>query len=171
MNCFSCEDRLSDYLEDVLTPEERSEVEAHIQSCSACEELLAGVRNIMGWGADLEPHLPPSWLSTRIVANTPLTIRITWRDWFRSVWRTAREPRLALSLLTSALMLGWMGSVVGISMGDIAMVRHPSAVYSRLEGWANRLYGDAVRSYYSSPLVNTIQCEIHSRIEQLRENS
>jgi hypothetical protein len=68
-------------------------------------------------------------------------------------------------------MLGWMGSFVGISFADVAMVRHPSAIYNRMGGWANRMYGDAVRSYYTSPLVNAIQCQIHSRIEQMRENS
>ena len=171
MKCLQCEDRLSDYLENALDAAERSGMEAHLQTCAACGELLRGVRHVMEWGKDLQAQLPPPWLSTRIVANTPLTVRITWRDWIRSAWRSAREPRFALSLLTSALMLGWMGSILGISAADVAMVRHPSAIYSRLEGLANRMYGDAVRSYYSSPLVNTIQCQIHSRIDQLRENS
>ena len=81
------------------------------------------------------------------------------------------EPRFALSLLTSTIMLGWMGNLAGISMGDVAMVRHPSAIYYRMEGAVNRLYGDAVRSISSSPLLNAIQCQLQSRIEQFRENS
>jgi hypothetical protein len=97
-------------------------------------------------------------------------VRITWKDWMANIWKTVFEPRFALSALTSMLMLGWMGSLAGISAADVAMVRHPSAIYYRVEGMANRLYGDAVRSYYS-PLVNAIQCQINSRIEQFRENS
>jgi anti-sigma factor RsiW len=171
MNCTYCEDRLSDYLEGALNPVERGLVEDHIKSCTACNELLDGVRSVMHCGSDLPAQSPPPWLASRIVSNTPHVIRVTWRDWIVGVWRNIAEPRFALALLTSILMLGWMGSLAGITCADVAMVRHPSAIYNRMGGWANRLYGDAVRSYYSSPLVNAIQCQIHSRIEQFRENS
>jgi anti-sigma factor RsiW len=171
MNCIHCEDRISDYLEGTLNPAERGLVEEHLKSCSACSELLDGVRNVMQWGRDLPAQGPPPWLVSRIVANTPQVIRVTWRDWIVGVWKNVSEPRFALSLLTSILMLGWLGSLAGITPSDMAMVRHPSAIYHRMGGWANRLYGDVVRSYYSSTIVNAIQCQIHSRIEQLRENS
>jgi hypothetical protein len=111
-----------------------------------------------------------------LVAHTyrcehPAGRRITWRDWLVGAWKNVCEPRVAMALLTSTLVLGWMGNLAGISAPDIATLRHPVAVYHRIGGWANRLYGDAVRSYYSSPIVNAIQCQIHSRIEQFRENS
>jgi hypothetical protein len=171
MNCTYCEDRLSDYLENGLDSQERASVAMHLQSCSGCNELLEGVRNVMRWGRELPVQLPPPWLSHRIIANTPQVVRITWRDWATTAWRNLVEPRFALSLLTSTIMLGWMGSLAGISMEDVAMVRHPSAIYYRMEGAANRLYGGAVRSIYSSPILNAIQCQLHSRIEQFRENS
>jgi len=171
MNCNYCEDRLSDYLEGALTATERALVEEHLKGCSACNELFDSVRSIMHWGRDLPAQMPPPWLATRIAANTPQVIRVTWRDWIMGVLRNVCEPRFALALLTSTLMLGWLGSLAGITVADVAMVRHPSAIYNRMGGWANRLYGDAVRSYYSSPLVNAIHCQIHSRIEQFRENS
>lgn len=171
MNCAHCEDRLSDYLESALDPSERAAVEMHFQSCSACSDLLQSVQDVMQWGRDLQVPLPPPWLSARIIANTPQVVRVTWKDWAASVWKHVFEPRFALSALTSMLMIGWMGSIAGVSAADVAMVRHPYAIYYRIEGLANRLYGDALRSYYNSPLVNAIQCQIHSRIEQFRENS
>jgi anti-sigma factor RsiW len=171
MICTHCEDRLSDYLEGALDAVERGAVEEHLKSCTACNELLDGVRSVMHLGSELPVQLPPAWLASRIVSNTPHVIRVTWRDWIVGVWKNVCEPRFALALLTSILMLGWMGSLAGITLADVAMVRHPSAIYNRMGGWANRLYGDAVRSYYSSPLVNTIQCQIHSRLEQFRETS
>ena len=171
MNCTYCEDRLSDYLEGALSVSERSVIEVHLQSCASCTELLSGVREVMQWGRTLEVQAPPPWLATRIVANTPVVVRVTWRDWARSAWKRILEPRFALALLTSTIVLGWMGSMAGVSAADVAMVRHPSSVYYRMGGWANRVYGEAVRSYYSSPIVNTIRCQIHSRIEQFRENS
>jgi hypothetical protein len=125
----------------------------------------------MQWRNELPVSPPPPWLAQRIIANTPHVIRITWRDWIVNTWTSLREPRFALGLLTSVLMLGWMGSIAGITFSDLEMVRHPSAIYNRMGGWANRMYGDAVRTYYSSPLVHEIQCQIHSRFEQDRENS
>jgi len=171
MNCTYCEDRISDYLEDALNATERALVGEHLKLCSSCSELLDGVRNLMHWGRDLPGQLPSPWLASRIVANTPQVIRVNWRDWSVGIWKKVSEPRFALSLLTTTLMVGWMGSLVGITFSDVAMVRHPSEIYYRMGGWANRIYGDAVRSYYSSPLVNAIQCQIHTRIEQFRENS
>jgi len=76
-----------------------------------------------------------------------------------------------MALMTSTLMIGWLGSTAGITASDLSMVRNPSAIYYGVEGWASRIYGDAVRNIYSSPFVNSIQCQIHTRIEQFRENS
>jgi hypothetical protein len=171
MNCTHCEDQLSDYIENTLESSERLAVETHLRSCAACSELLEGVRGVIQWGRQYNAPVPPEWLATRIVANTPIVVRITWRDWFVGAWKSVCEPRFAMALLTSTLVLGWMGSLAGISAPDIATLRHPTAVYHRIGGWANRVYGDAVRTYYSSPIVNAIQCQIHSRIEQFREIS
>jgi hypothetical protein len=171
MNCNYFEDRLSDYLENTLDAAERPAVELHFQSCASCGPLLAGVREVMQWGKEFPVEPAPAWLSTRIVANTPIVVRVTWRDWVATVWRNVSEPRFAMSLLTSMLMIGWIGSMAGITPSDLSVVRHPSEIYYGVEGWASRVYGDAVRNYYSSPLVNSIQCHIHTRIEQFRENS
>ena len=171
MNCKYCEDHLSDYLEDALDAAERAGMEMHFQSCSDCSELLDGVRDVMQWGREFPAEVAPQWLPARIVANTPTVVRITWMDWVRAAWKTIAEPRFAMALMTSTLMIGWLGSAAGISASDLSIVRSPSAVYYGVEGWANRVYGDAVRNLYSSTIVNSIQCQIHSRIEQLRENS
>ena len=171
MNCTYCEERLSDYLENALVVSERTAVETHLQTCASCSELLDGVRQVIQWGRDFQVQPSPAWLPARIVANTPKVVRVTWADWRRNVWKDVCEPRFALALLTATLVLGWMGSLAGITGSDIAMIGRPSAIYSRLDGWANRVYGDVVRSYYSSPLVNAIQCQIHTQIEQFRENS
>jgi anti-sigma factor RsiW len=171
MNCNYCEERLSDYLEDALDAGERAAMELHFQSCTACSELLEGVSHVMQWGKEFPAEVAPAWLPTRIVANTPIVIRVTWSDWLRSAWKTIAEPRFAMALLTSTMMIGWLGSSAGITTADLSVMRSPTAVYYGVEGWASRIYGDAVRNIYSSPIVNSIQCQIHTRIEQFRENS
>ena len=171
MNCKYCEDHLSDYLENALEVDERAGMESHFLSCSDCSELLVGVRDVIQWGREFPAAPAPEWLSTRIVANTPIRVRVTFMDWFRSAWKTVSEPRFAMALMTSTLMIGWLGSTAGITASDLSIVRSPSAIYYGVEGWATRVYGDAVRNYYSSPIVNSIQCHIHSGIEKFRENS
>lgn len=171
MNCNYFEDRLSDYLEDALDPAERPAVAQHFQTCAACSELLQGVQQVMQWGREFPAEPAPQWLATRIVANTPIVVRVTWRDWASMAWRSVSEPRFAMSLLTTVLMIGWIGSMTGLSAADLSMVRHPATIVDGVEGWANRVYGDAVRNIYSSPLVNSIQRQIHTGIEKFRENS
>src|SRR4030095_11384193 len=120
MNCAHCEDQMSAYLEDALDNSERLSIEAHLQTCAACRELLEGVREIVQWGKSFTAPEPPVWLPTRIVANTPVVVRITWKDWLVGAWKSVCEPRFAMALLTSTLVLRWMGSLAGISRRDIA---------------------------------------------------
>lgn len=40
-------DRLSDYLDDALTPSDRRDLEAHLQDCATCAEVLADLRAIV----------------------------------------------------------------------------------------------------------------------------
>jgi predicted anti-sigma-YlaC factor YlaD len=171
MNCASCEERLSDYLENALAVSEHAAVQTHLQGCASCSELLDGVRLVIQWGKDFQVQPPPAWLPARIVANTPQVVRVTWADWSKNAWRNLLEPRFAMALLTATLVLGWMGSLAGITASDVAMIRRPSEIYYRIDGWANRVYGDAVRGYYGSSIVNAIHCQIHTQIEQFRENS
>ena len=132
----------------------------------AAGPLIINATGIEGW--------PPFLAGVAIVLLASLTLPFAHAG-APKIERTStggigRLLRLAPATLTSMIMLGWMGSLAGITAGDLALVRHPSAIYYRMEGLANRIYGDAVRSYYT-PLVNEIQCQINSRIEQYRENS
>lgn len=52
-------DRLSDYIDDELDPEERRALEAHLAGCAVCRETLAELNAVVGRGAALEDR-PPS---------------------------------------------------------------------------------------------------------------
>ena len=133
-------------------------------NCIHCEEQLSAYLEDALDGAEraaVEAHLHSCEACSELLDGVRQVI----------AWKSISEPRFALALLTATIVLGWMGSLAGISAPDVATLRHPSAVYYRIGGWANRIYGDAVRSYYNSELVNAIQCQIQTRIEQFRENS
>jgi hypothetical protein len=158
---------MSDYLEDALSLIERNAVDAHIQSCRACNELLAGMKAVLGWGKGFATHEPPAWLPERIIANTPRVARERWTDTIAAAWKWIADPRIAMGVFTASLMFGWLGSLAGISPNWTAVARNPAAVYYEAQGAVNRAYGEALRRYYRSALV----LEIQTRIEQLREIS
>ena len=51
-------DRLSEYLDDELTPEERAAVEDHIRHCVACGAALADLKRIVARARTLEDRAP-----------------------------------------------------------------------------------------------------------------
>lgn len=160
VNCARCEEWMSDYLERALGTSERTLMDLHLSSCEACTELLAGMSEVLEWGKSFPIYEAPAWLPVRILANTPHVERETWLDTLAGVGRWFMEPRTALGLLTTVLMVGWMGSMSGISSEVTSIVRNPSAIYYRA-------YDQAVRGFYRAPLVT----EIRSQFERLREIS
>jgi len=167
MNCNKVEELLSDYLENTLSLDNRRLVDAHLQSCAACSELLAGISEVITLGKSFPVYEAPAWLATRIVANTPRVSHESWLDTLTAVGKWIVEPRTAMAVFTATLVLGWMGSIAGISPEVVRNVRTPSAIYYGAYSVLNRAYDEAVRTYYRSPLVT----EIRTRIEQLREIS
>lgn len=161
MTCAQCEERMSDYLENAIGLE-RDSVESHLRTCGACAELLAGMKDVLLWARDFPVYDVPAWLPSRILANTPRVVRETWLDTLAAAWRWFIEPRTAVGLLTAILMVGWLGSVAGISsVGDVVnLAENPAAT-------CFSVYDDAVRAFYRAPLVT----EIRSEIERLREIS
>jgi predicted anti-sigma-YlaC factor YlaD len=167
MNCTHCEERLSDYLEGSVDGAERDALDVHLQSCSACAGLLSNMRDVMAWGRHFPVYDVPAWLPLRILANTPQLAREHWTDTLVAAWRCMTQPRVAMGLFTATLVLGWLGSLAGISPNWNSVVRNPAGIYYEAQGAMNRAYGEAIRRYYRSPIVN----EIKTRIEQLREIS
>src|SRR5256885_2076024 len=144
MNCIHCEERMSDYLEGTLSPAEHNAMDLHFQSCAACGELLSGISSVREWGKTFPVHEAPVWLPARIIANTPRLTREGWSDMVAAAWRWLVDPRAAMGIFTAMLMLGWLGSVAGISPDWRNVVRNPGAIYYEAQGAVNRAYDEAV---------------------------
>jgi predicted anti-sigma-YlaC factor YlaD len=166
-NCTRCEEMMSDYLEGLLSPTDRHAFDLHLESCSACSELLAGMGHVLEWGKTFTVYEAPAWLPSRIIANTPRVERERWIDTIAAVGKWVLNPRAAMGVFTATLVLSWMSSLAGFSPDWTTVVRNPAAIYYEAQGAVNRAYDEAVRRYYRSPLLT----EIKTRIEQLREIS
>jgi predicted anti-sigma-YlaC factor YlaD len=167
MNCNLCEERMSEYLEEALDQRERQSIDLHLQSCTACSELLFSMQEILGWAKTFSVVDPPAWLPLRIIANTPRLERERWSDTITAGFKWILNPRAAMGLFTATLVLSWLGNMTGISPDWSTVVRDPAGIYYEAQGAVNRAYDEAVRRYYRSPLLT----EIKTRIEQLREIS
>jgi predicted anti-sigma-YlaC factor YlaD len=167
MTCQHYEELASDYLENTLTANDRRAMDTHLQSCSACSELLAGISEVMAAAKVFPVYESPAWLASRIVANTPHIARESWMDTIAAMWKALIEPRTAMAIFTAVMVLGWLGGMAGISPNWSSAVRNPSIIYYDAHSFLNHAYDEAIRKYYRSPLVT----EIQSRLEQIREIS
>jgi Putative zinc-finger len=167
MNCETVESLASDYLERALSAVDDRAVAVHLESCRQCTILLAGISEVLAGGQAFPVYEPPAWLATRIVANTPRIARENWVDAIASLWKWIVEPRIAMAMFTAVLVLGWMGSIAGVSPAWAGAVRNPTAIYYGVHSVLNHAYDEAIRKYYRSPIV----AEIQTRIEQIREIS
>ena len=62
-------DRLSEYLDDELPPDERAGMEAHLRQCAACGAVLADLKRIVTRARGLEDRLPDHDLWPGIAAR------------------------------------------------------------------------------------------------------
>lgn len=62
-------DRLSEYLDDELTSEERAEIEAHLRGCGACRSVLEELRAVQARAASLPARAPDADLWPGIEAR------------------------------------------------------------------------------------------------------
>ena len=167
MNCVKVEEYASDYLEHSLGANDRQAIDAHLRSCPACAELLAGISSVLAAVKVFPVYEPPAWLATRIVASTPRIARESWVETITSIWKWIFEPRTAMAVFTATLVLGWLGSIAGVSPDWARAVRNPTSIYYGAHSVLDRAYDEAIRKYYHSPIVT----EIQTRIEQIREIS
>ncbi len=73
LRCWDARSRVSDYLDDELSPSERRMLETHLASCPTCPSLyagLVGVRAALGALRDSDAVIPPA-IADRLRAGDP----------------------------------------------------------------------------------------------------
>jgi tetratricopeptide (TPR) repeat protein len=102
-------ERLSEYLDEELPPDERAQVESHLAGCSACRTVLGELRAVTARAAALPPSAPATDLWPGISARLERHATVTP---FRE--RAARRFSFSMAQLVAAaaaLMLVSGGSV------------------------------------------------------------
>jgi len=117
------DDLLSAIVDDQLTPNERSQVQAHLETCSACQERLEEFRSVAGLLQRL-PDLPPPRdfsLGPRLLVDPPNVIRL--RRWYTAT-RVAAGSLAAVFVLLSVGTL-YVDSRPTSTSREIAVVARP----------------------------------------------
>jgi anti-sigma factor RsiW len=111
-------DKLSDFLDDELTPQERHAVESHLQGCEACAAVLDELKQVVSRARALEPRPSEADLWAGIAARIEMEERaassasiLPMRT--RAGWRvTLTLPQLAAaSVLIAAISGGLVWSL------------------------------------------------------------
>ncbi len=69
MECSNIREKLSDYIEGLVSPDEKRFIDEHLMSCEMCSESLSDLRKTVNYVENLEEIEPPSWLTERIMTK------------------------------------------------------------------------------------------------------
>lgn len=69
MECAACREKLHDYMEGFLSPEERAVMDDHLKACPQCRDSLADLDKTLAYVRGLEDVEPPPWLTQKTMAK------------------------------------------------------------------------------------------------------
>jgi hypothetical protein len=76
MQCSDVREKLSAYIEGIVSPEEKQLIDEHLKVCERCSDSLADLRKAHELVRNLEEVEPPPWLTQKVMARvrseTPL---------------------------------------------------------------------------------------------------
>ncbi|MGC2527019.1 MAG: zf-HC2 domain-containing protein [Candidatus Acidiferrum sp.] len=115
--CEQTEARLSDYLDGLLTPDERHEFDMHANTCENCVQIVASVSHLVSGLHSMEQIAPPPQLVTLILNQTigPRETKKGWRVAFGWLGGLA-SPRFAYSAVSIVASAAILLAASGISL-------------------------------------------------------
>ncbi|UCD71426.1 MAG: DUF2275 domain-containing protein [Syntrophobacterales bacterium] len=69
MECSDIQEKLSDYSEGTISPEEKLLIDKHLKVCQQCNESLTDLKKAIEYVHGLEEIEPPPWLTQRVMAR------------------------------------------------------------------------------------------------------
>jgi|GEM_PF-3684512 len=107
--CRHIEPMLSEYADESVSDAQRAQIEAHLEACPACHEILRDLRRLKGELADLPPVRPPADLKRRLQEQALAAGLITKRP---PIWQrpaTGWVLAAAACLLVTVLLIPGLG--------------------------------------------------------------
>jgi hypothetical protein len=168
MTHLEVENLTSDYLEGLLEPGLREEVEAHLNTCSSCGEMVGDVRRAMEI-CHAAPKLEPSpWLVKKIMLATVGERKPGWKERLAAFFRPTFQPRIAYTVAMAVFSLSIIVNAAGINLRHLTVEDLNPRTWVLRANRARHVYAArAEKFYYDLRVV----LEIESRLRQLRTHS
>jgi hypothetical protein len=149
MECPNVEERLSEYMERALPPEEMARVAEHLHACSKCASLLEDMRSVV-LDCKAYPSLGPDLsLLERILLRTSgrprtRTLRELIDQYFLRLMLT---PRFAAGAALALLFLALSVTLARPHMSTVASFLSPVEMLHRLDRGVQGIYAEGLKAY------------------------
>jgi hypothetical protein len=165
MTHLEIENLASDYLEGLLEPSLRVSVDAHLNGCAECRELMGDVRHVMEMCQAAEDVEPTPWLVPKILRATIGERKPTLRERIAAYIRPVLQPRVAYPIAMTVFTFSILVNAAGLNLRSLRFEDlNPRIWVDRANRQGHLMYAHAEKFYYDLRVVY----EIESRFRQLR---
>jgi hypothetical protein len=167
MTHLELENLTSDYLEGLLEPALKQEVEAHLSACPSCLETVGEVRRALELCHSAPELEPAPWLIRKIMLATVGQRKPSLAARLVAFMRPALQPRFAYGLAMAVFSLSIIVNAAGINLRHVTVEDlNPRTWFFRANRAGHLFYARAEKFYYDLRVVY----EIESRFRQLRSH-
>ena len=164
MTHLEFENLVSDYLEGLLEPSQRTAVDGHLSECTACRELLGDVRQALELCKSAETAEPKPWLISKIMLATVGEQKPTWRRRIAAYFRPVLQPRVAYPIAMTVFTFSIIVNAAGLNLKHLQWEDlNPRTWAERANRQGHLMVARAEKFYYDLRVV----VEIESRFRQL----